>query len=213
MYFANLYNLIFLRAVISFCVFGLTGFTDVFGQNQPGMSNIEQVSDSINLIGENTIKKGEIFLKSGDKVAFKKLTLVNDSLHFYGDKGNEKIALNHVISVTRKKSSVSVGAIWGGTLGFLGGAIAGIVANSDDPANELIAFFSNKESEFRTEDLPYIGIGMAGGAALGALLGLATQKGKVVYHNTSAEVFPSFGFNCDKQAQYLLTVRISFGSD
>ena len=135
----------------------------------------------------------------------------NDSVFFICESTDKCLPVNEVMSVTRKKSTVGDGVIFGSILGLLAGTVTGISVNSDQPVEDIVTLFSDDDEipDLRAEDLPYVGIGIACGAALGTLAGLATKRGKVVYYNnTKVEVFPSIGFNLYQQTQFMVSVRI-----
>jgi len=169
-------------------------------------------SESFNNIGTSTIKKGSIILNDGETFEFSKLTLKNDSAFFTKYNSiQSRLPLAEVNGIAQTKTVPGISAAVGGCIGLLSGLLVAAIANPQRTAGEWLIDQINKEEEVREiskEDLPYIAIGTAGGAVIGALVGLTIHRGKLIYKsNIEIKVSPLFSLNPSQNDGLLFTLK------
>ena len=170
---------------------------------------------SFNNIGTSTIKKGSIILNNGETFKYSKLTLKNDSVFFTkNNSASISLPLSEVNGISKIKTVPGISAAVGACLGLVSGLLVASVANPQRTAGEWIIDQINQEEEGREitkEDLPYIAIGTAGGAAIGALVGLTIHRGQLIYQsNSKINVTPIFNLNPNQTDGPEFALKISF---
>ena len=178
-------------------------------------SQNEQISDSVNLIGSSTIKKGNIILNNGDVIKFSNLNVINDTVFFTKSRsGAGSLPLNNVTGITKTKSRIGLSTLVGGAIGLIAGTLTSSIVNPDRTFGEWLGdqFDGDEEvQEVHKEDAAYIAIGTASGIAVGAVVGLFVHKSTVVYHkNTTLDVFPGLSFSPGQNSRMVLSVKINF---
>ena len=190
---------------------------DTLKSNQPKNINPNlqfNPNKSFNNIGTSTIKKGSILLNDGETFPFSNLTLKNDSVFFIKNESLQfKLSLSEVAAISKTKTVPGVSAAVGGITGMLTGLLIGAIANPQRTPGEWLADQINKEGEreITKEDLPYIAIGTASGAAIGALVGLTIHRGKLIYQNNmEIKVSPVLSLNPNQNDGLLFTLKLNF---
>lgn len=208
--------------VIAFFVTIFTCFTFCTAQESKyplkpdGSSSLHLVPlpDSINLLGPDIIRKGQITMPDSVEIQFSDLKLINNSVVFFqSGKEVSVLPLATIRGITKTKSNPGTGALIGGLAGMAGGLLLGGIVNPRRTTEEWINDQIDGEEEvqeIRREDLPYMAIGTAVGAAIGALVGLSIKKSTVVYfNNKKVDVFPALVFAPGEYPAMLITVKFN----
>ena len=171
--------------------------------------------ESFNNIGASTIKKGSIILNNGETFSFSNLTSKNDSVFFTKSNSSQlKFSLSEVNGISKTKTIPGISAAVGGCLGLLSGLLVAAIANPQRTPGEWLIDQIDPEGEEReitSEDLPYIAIGTAAGAAIGAVVGLTIHRGKLIYKSdVEIKVSPVFSMDLNKKDGLLFTLKFNF---
>jgi hypothetical protein len=174
----------------------------------------QELPDSLNIIGTEPIKKGDITLYDGNVIRFSDLRLSNDTVFFLSKKSSaSSLALSEIKGITKTKSSPGIGALSGGIAGLFGGLLVSGIVNPRRTTVEWIDDQIDGEDDvqdIRKEDVPYMAIGTAAGAAIGTLVGLGIKKSTVVYfHNKTVDVLPVIGFGYGEKPAVMLTLKFA----
>jgi hypothetical protein len=106
-----------------------------------------------------------------------------------------------------------MGALSGGIAGMFGGLLVSGIVNPRRTTEEWIEDQIDGEEDvqdIRKEDVPYMAIGTAAGAAIGTLVGLGIKKSTVVYFcNRPVDVLPVIGFGYGEKPAVMVTLKFT----